>query len=78
MIAGAAVEEMRDVAVNENGKDERTAPKRPVDKKLQSLKDTVLGVLEETDFATLRATHMSIDNFTTLLNAFNAKGVRFS
>lgn len=44
----------------------------------EGLKELVLGVLEETDFATLRAVEMSIQDFTKLLSAFHSKGIRFS
>lgn len=58
--------------------DVQIEPKRPVDQKLQLLKESILSVLAATDFATVRSSHMSIENFATLLNAFNAKGIRFS
>lgn len=46
--------------------------------KLAQLKQRVLKVLEELDFATLRATQMGIDDFTKLLNAFNNANIYFS
>lgn len=42
------------------------------------LKAKILGVLEQTDFGTLRACQMSLPDFHTLLNAFHAAGVRFT
>lgn len=77
-------EDMEDVGMDAGAEDatmgegKKAKLKRPGDVKLQELKTTVLKVLEETDFATLRSSQMTIADFTTLLNAFNAKGVRFS
>ena len=48
------------------------------DNPLSALKELVLGVLTKTDFATLRATQMTMQDFKTLLDAFNAAGIRFS
>lgn len=42
------------------------------------LKDVILAVLEETDFATLRAAQLSIGDFQKLLSSFHSKGIRFS
>lgn len=42
------------------------------------LKEKMLKVLEETDFGTLRASQMSIDDFKRLLEAFHAAGIRFT
>lgn len=42
------------------------------------VKELIVKVLEETDFGTLRACQMTIDDFHTLLDAFHAKGICFS
>lgn len=42
------------------------------------IKNKVEEALQETDFATVRASQMSIEDFTTLLSAFHSKGVWFS
>lgn len=42
------------------------------------LREKIARVLEETDFATLRACQLSITEFQKLLDAFHAAGVRFS
>lgn len=42
------------------------------------LKAQLEKVLQETDFATVRAAQMTIPDFHTLLSAFHAEGVRFS
>lgn len=42
------------------------------------LRASVDQVLEETDFATLRASHMTIPDFHRLLTAFHTKGICFS
>lgn len=42
------------------------------------LKEKVMQVLDETDFATLRAAQMSIPEFQKLLDAFHEKGIYFS
>lgn len=44
----------------------------------QQLKRRIEQVLEDTDFATVRASQMTIADFTTLLDAFHAKQVCFS
>lgn len=49
--------------------------RKPVDNDLRS---TIATVLEDTDFATVRASQMTIPEFLTLLTAFQDKGVRFS
>lgn len=52
---------------------------RPKGKKQESeLKETIVNVLNQTDFATLRAAQMSIPDFQKLLDAFHKAGVRFS
>ncbi len=68
----------KDAKMQDVGSAAKTKPKRPVDKKLQALKEKVLAVLEETGFATTRSSQISIEDFTKLLNAFTAKGVCFA
>jgi 18S rRNA (adenine1779-N6/adenine1780-N6)-dimethyltransferase len=48
------------------------------DSGLDRLKGTVCSVLETMDFATLRASQMTIPDFHRLLAAFHAKAIRFS
>lgn len=43
-----------------------------------AIKDAILEVLEETDFATLRAAEMTISDFQKLLRAFHCKGLTFA
>ena len=68
----------KDMEMEDVGNVSKTKPKRPVDKKLQALKEKVLGVLEETGFASTRSSQISIEDFTKILNAFSAKGICFS
>lgn len=54
------------------------ADEMEVEKGGAALRSKVLGVLEETDFATMRANKMSIAEFERLLKAFHAADVYFS
>lgn len=45
---------------------------------MEELRAKIVAVLEETDFATLRASQMSLKDFHTLLAAFSKAGVRFT
>lgn len=57
----------------------RTTSNRRTGKTIDNdLKEKISQVLVETDFATVRASQMSIPDFHTLLGAFHAKGVCFS
>lgn len=67
-------EEMTDVGRGPG----KTKPKKPLDKKLQTLKNSIAAVLEETEFSSKRSSQMTIEDFTKLLNAFTRKGITFA
>lgn len=64
-----------DVDVAKPGRKRKGGKRKPEGN--SALKQAVVDVLEETDFATLRASQMSIADFHKLLSCFKAKGIYF-
>lgn len=56
----------------------RKGGRRKIPEGTSDIKQVVLAALEETDFATLRASQLSIPDFQKLLTCFHSKGIRFS
>lgn len=68
----------QDEEMTDASKPGKTKPKKPLDKKLQNLKNDISVVLEETEFSSKRSFQMTIEDFTKLLNAFTSKGITFA
>lgn len=71
--------EVESMEVEEEGGKGNKEKKRKKGKAMYSdLKRKIDHVLQETDFGTVRASQMTIPDFSRLLDAFHAKGIRFS